>query len=120
MYNGCRVTAPRDPETDGKGKTFWHCVSEGHNEDERVPELNRCSRIAWIRSIIENSHHEQVEVWTNKRGNQKRHLLWFLEEFLVVLGEGKGYFVLITAYLTDKDHSKRKFRKERDAYNQNG
>lgn len=114
-YEGLRVAVRRDPESQGKGYGFWHCVSTGRDEDERVPDLDRCARIAWIRPIIDNCDDEQVDVWTNSRRGDQRVLLWFNEEFLVVLSQRSGYYLLTTAYPTTRAHSQEKLRKERDA-----
>src|ERR1700734_3268653 len=51
------------PSYDGKGVTFWHLVSEGDQESERIPDLRRCERICWPRSIIESKEFMNVKVW---------------------------------------------------------
>ena len=118
-YQGLPVKARYHPVTDGKGHGFWHCVSEGLLEHQRTPDLNRCERIAWIRSVIENAHRAEVECWANIRDRQKNHLLWHGEQYLVVLSERKGkfgpYLLLKTAYSTNRAHTQRKLRKERDS-----
>jgi hypothetical protein len=122
-YRGRWVRCRRDPmEADGKEAGFWHCTSEGPNEQERTPSIRRCERIAWVRAIIENSTKPGVDVWENERGGETRTLLWYREEFLVVLAvrvrprDGFRYFQLITAYNTPEEHRRRKLRKERDEY----
>lgn len=113
-FNGQRVGVRRHPESRGKGYGFWHCVSEGGLEHERTPDLERCRRIGWIRAIIENASSPEVQHWTNRRGAETRHLLWFREEYLVVLAEREGYYLLTTAYPTNREHTRRKLRLERD------
>lgn len=114
------VRCRRDPIYDGKEAGFWHCTSEGPAEDERIPDLRRCERIRWIRYAIEHDEVVGVDHWTNRRGNEIRHLFWVNEEFLVVVGErirkrdGFQYMQLITAYCTMEESRKRKLRKERD------
>lgn len=114
-FRGVRIGVRRVPESQGKGSGFWHCVSEGRNEDDRVPDLDRCRRIRWIRAVIENAEAPEVDHWTNKRRGETHHLLWYNEDYLVVLAERTGYFLLKTAYLTDREHTRRKLRAERDA-----
>ena len=110
----------RDPIYDGKEAGFWHCVSEGASEEQRLPDLRRCERIRWIRTVIEHANDESVDHWTNRRGADTRHLIWWNESFLVVLAErtrrrdGFQYFQLITAYCTTEEHRKKKLRKDRD------
>ena len=115
-YKNSRVAVRREPESNGKGSGFWHCVSEGHDEDRRVPDLARCARVPWIRAIIENSEHELIDVWENSRRGNTNILLWFNEEFLVVLSKRDGYVLLITAYSTDYERRRARLRAERDAY----
>lgn len=98
-----------------KGFGFWHCVSEGGTEEkERVPDLERCKRIGWIRAIIEHSDDQCVNQWTNRRNSETCHLLWLKEEYLIVLAQRQGYFLLKTAYCTNREHTKRRLRVERD------
>jgi len=113
-FKGVRIAVRRHPESNGKGSGFWHCVSEGSMENVRTPDLQRCQRIGWIRAIIDNSDKQEVEHWTNRRHGETNHLLWLLEEYLVVLVERNGYFLLKTAYRTDRPHTKRKLREERN------
>jgi hypothetical protein len=63
-----------------------------------------------------------VDVWKNGRHGDERTLVWYREEFLVVLAarrrarDGFRYFQLITAYETKEEHRKSKLRRERDDY----
>ena len=120
QFDGCWVRCRRDPMFDGKEAAFWHCVSEGGDEAHRTPDMRRCERIGWIRAVIEHAGEPLVNHWTNRRGSETRHVLWFREEFLIVLGErtrrrdGFRYFQLITAYCTTEEHRRRKLRRERD------
>lgn len=103
-----------------KEAAFWHCTSEGPDENNRVPDIRRCERIRWIKAIIENSTNPQIDCWSVKRGGETRWILWFNEEFLIVLGErqrirdGFTYMQLITVYCTEEERRKEKLRKEKD------
>ncbi|MDH4203631.1 MAG: hypothetical protein OEV87_12170 [Phycisphaerae bacterium] len=116
------VGVRRIPETDGKGFGFWHCISEGKEEDERTPDLERCKRIKWIRAVIDNYDKPEVDYWTNRRGREICHLVWYKETYLVVIAErkntskGKKYYLLKTAYPTFGRRRIEKLRKERDVY----
>jgi hypothetical protein len=124
-FRGLLVSCRRDPIEDGKEAGYWHCTSEGVDEQSRTPAIRRCERIAWVRAILENEIRDDVDVWQNSRRGERRTLLWFREEYLIVLGlragrlGGDGYFQLLTAYDTPEEHRRRKLRLERDAY-QNG
>jgi len=120
QLDGRWVRCRRDPMFDGKEAGFWHCMSEGGDEANRMPDLRRCERIPWTRAVIEHARGSWVDHWTNRRGSDTRHLLWFREEFLVVLAErmrgrdGFQYLQLITTYCTTEESRKRKLRRERD------
>ena len=117
MFRGERVSCRKHPETRGKGAGFWHMVQEGAIEEDRVPDIRRCERIPLIKYMIENCDLEwEIDVWENTRGSESNTLLWFSEEYLVVLGRRTGYWLLRTAYCTTKNHRIQALRKERDAY----
>lgn len=125
QYRGLPVKCRRDPETQGKWASFWHLIQRGPVEDDRLPDLRRCERIRWIRWVIENAdNHTEIDVWRNKRPHGANMLLWFREEYLVVLGKRKDNWLLRTAYFTE--HSGRfkrgveRLRKERDEFLRTG
>jgi len=121
QFRGARVGCRRHPEADGKWASFWHLVQEGRVEDDRLPDLRRCERIRWVRWVIENAAtHPEIDEWQNMRGTEVNTLLWYREEYLVVLGQRQGYWLLRTAYCTDKSGRIRQLRKERDAFRQAG
>jgi len=103
---------------------FWHLIQEGQIEEERTPDLRRCERIGWIRAVIENEADPRVKVWENERlkdrGPDRRVILWLDEEFLVVLGDRRTYWLLLTAYTTDRANRIEKLRREYEAYKQAG
>lgn len=121
MFEGDRVNCRRRPEAGGKWASFWHLVQEGPVEDERLPNLRRCERIRWIRWVIENAGADVgIDMWQNTRGTNVNTLLWYREEYLVVLGQRNGYLLLKTAYCTDQRGRVRRLQKERDAFLRTG
>ena len=123
QYCGLPIKCRRIPETQGKWAAYWHLIQQGRVEDERTPDPRRCERIRWIRWVIENADsHPEIDVWQNTRPEGANVLLWFREEYLVVLGIRQGYWLLRTAYVTE--HSERyrgveRLRKERDEFLRN-
>lgn len=121
-FDGCWVRCRRDPLYESKVAGFWHCVQEGPDEEQRIPDIRRCERIGWIKVVIDHATDPLVDTWENQRGKEKRGLLWFREDYLVVLAErirardNFRYFQLITAYCTNEESRKRKLRQERDRY----
>jgi hypothetical protein len=67
--------------------------------------------------MIEHPNDDMLAVWKNKRKRDTRVLLW-LEKFdyLVVLTETSRTIVIVTAYCTDRKHTRTKLRKERERY----
>jgi hypothetical protein len=112
-HGGRRVVLKRHPVADGKEATFWHLISEGKVEADRLPDLRRCERIRWPRPIIEAVLHGRVRCWKNRRGHESRVVI-AVEDFsyIVVLAERKAYVVLWTAYCLEREHSRQKMQKE--------
>lgn len=123
-FGGTRVTAPRRPETDGKGAGFWHVISEApdknnRNEEDRIPDLRRCERITWITWAIEGASNGNPHLawWKNKRRDGWCVVIWSEEyNFAVILGERADHYILKTAYCELPSGRRRTFAKERDAY----
>lgn len=100
-----------------KVATFWHIISEGPIEEERLPDIRRCERIRWPRAIIENSEDAGIKVWENENKGEKRVCLWLeQQEYLVVLGFRGVNYVLWTAYCVTEQHRKRKLQREYESY----
>ncbi|KKP58643.1 MAG: Phage P1-like protein [Candidatus Moranbacteria bacterium GW2011_GWF1_34_10] len=120
--NGINVIYIHNPEYKGKPFSFWHLISEGKIEDQRLPEIRRCERIGWPKAIIENSNDNSVKAWVVKRHNRKgknqnRLCLCFGEwEYLVVLTVRKNLYVLCTAYPITFERRKYQLRKEYEEF----
>jgi hypothetical protein len=116
QFRGVPVGCRRYPEAGGRWSSFWHLVQEGPVEEDRTPDLRRCERIRWVRWVIENAPiHPDIDEWQNTRGTTVNTLLWYQEKYLVVLAERKEYWLLRTAYCTEKSGRIRQLRRERDA-----
>ena len=109
-YDGRRVGLKRHPMIDGKEATYWHCISEGKTEADRVPDLRRCERIRWPRPCIE--HPAELKIWIEDRNGEGRIHLWLEPEgYLVVLAIRKGYVILWTTFYVSLDHQRRKYER---------
>ena len=116
-FENRNVGLKRYPLFQQKECTFWHCTSEGEEEEERPPDIRRCERIRWPRPIIEHSTDKLVRCWRNKRGSEKRILLWFCEDdYLVVLADRGNYVLLWTAYLVTYNHTREKLIREYEEF----
>ena len=120
VFRGQRLGLKRHPLSQGKEATFWHMISEGKGEDERLPDFRRCERIRWPKPTIEHSGEPVIKVWENERRGETRICLWLeAEEYLVVLAKRKGYLLPWTAFMVTLPHEKRKRQKEYEAYRRN-
>ncbi|QBQ56246.1 hypothetical protein [Nitrosococcus wardiae] len=124
-FREVRVKAQYRPETRGKGYSFWHVISEAphpgnRNEEDRIPDFNRCARIRWIAWAIEqasNGTEEGFSWWENRRGRETRVVIWAeLWDFAVILSKRRDYYLLKTAYCDLKPHRRRSFEKERKEF----
>ncbi|MBA4721266.1 MAG: hypothetical protein H2067_09085 [Alcanivorax sp.] len=116
-FQGCPVKSQYRPETNGKGFSFWHLISEGKKEEERTPDFRRCERVRWFSWLIENAATcDALCWWENRRGTATHIVIWHeAEKFAVVLAKRNGYFLIKTAYVV-KSGRERAFRKERDNF----
>jgi len=107
------VGLKRYPLFQGKESAFWHCTSEGEDEEQRTPNIRRCERIRWPRPVIEHSSEAEIRCWRNKRGSDKRIVLWFYtHDYVVILADRGDYVLLWTTYLVTYPHTKVKLLKE--------
>jgi hypothetical protein len=109
------------PAYEEKGATFWHLVSEGNQESERIPDLRRCERIRWPRPIIEQSNPLKIKIWETARpwkGQMQRRINLTLSNFsyIVVIAETKKGFDLVTAFFVKEPHRRDKFKREFESY----
>ena len=106
---GCkRFVMRRYPQVQGKDKAFWHIC--GQDDGQTLPgDFRRCERIRWPRAIILHRGDVTVKIWSDdhfKTGNGKlRVLIWFNDEYLVVLEPRTHYVLFVTAYPTDYGHT---------------
>lgn len=116
-FKGLRISCQYRPESQGKHFGFWHVISEGDVEDDRLPDLRRCERITWVAYLIANAENEpDISWWENKRGRDTHVVIWHqAENFVVILAERNGYYLLKTAYCP-KSKRVKDFIKERDNY----
>jgi hypothetical protein len=117
VFQERRLGLKRHPLTNGKEATFWHMISKGREEKNRIPDFRRCERIRWPKPVIEHDTDIAIKVWRNQRGREERICLWCEQEnYLVILDDRGNYILLWTAYLVEEPHRQRKLRKEYEEY----
>ena len=117
QFQGLPVRIKKHPAYKEKHFAFWHLISEGKKEEERIPDFRRCERLPWVRWVIESCDRVAgVSCWENKRGSHKHVVIWFEKEnYVVILERRKTYFLLKTAYIAGKYRTK-SFATERDEF----
>jgi len=116
-FKGRKLNLKRHPMISGKEATFWHIISEGTEEEERLPDMRRCERISWPRPIIDHNEDKAVKVWKNQRRGETRICLWLeKQDYLVVIAERESYLLFWTAYPVAREHTRRKLLKEYKKY----
>ena len=117
-FNGLPVKIREYPKQFEREEAFFHITCKDFfKTHKRDPDFRRCERIAWCRSFIENYECKDylcqdcdgIKVWEEKRRSRTQVCLLSEEySYMVVLEYRKSYYLLITAYYIDEDHSMRK------------
>lgn len=118
--DGRRFSIKRHPEIDGKCATFWHMITEGDVESERIPDMARYERIGWPRVMIEEfcSHYpapsnDNIAWWKSTRKGASRVLVALRDfTYVVVVEERNDYVMLWTAYPVEFSSRRRKLEDE--------
>ena len=113
-FEGLPLSLRRHPESFGYHYTFWHLTTGGDpSAPNRLYDLNRCSRLSWVRFFIDNYEDADFKVWENRRnGNVCKLILHERERFIVVLTKRTGYWMLSTAYYIEHNNRLRKLLSE--------
>lgn len=123
-WPGKRVGLKRHPMHDGKSATFWHMISEGASEADRIPDFRRCERIGWPRPMMDEFDETPPDTtrcrllwWKETRGRDERYLLATPDFGYVVVVADRGSYVLPwTAFVVEREHQRRKRRKAYEAF----
>jgi len=110
---GRRWAVKRHPLIKGREATFWHLVSEGRVEDERLPDLRRCERIRWPRAMIDALGTDRIVAWANRRRGECRVVIALPDfSYAVVLADRGDYIMLWTAYTIDEGYRRKQMKAE--------
>jgi len=110
--NGRPFKLKRHPMSQNKECTFWHVISEGEDEESRIPDMRRCERLCWIRPLIESVGTDRVLCW-NQTTKRDRILVALPDfSFKVVVADRGDYLLLWTAYCLEYEHQRHKLKKD--------
>lgn len=108
-FDGRDLRLKRHPVEKGKEATFWHFISDGKTEADRIPDLRRCERIGWPKAIISNCKDGCLKTWCEVvRGDLRIHIFCEEAEYLLVLADRGAYVLPWTAYPVPRPHQRRK------------
>lgn len=119
-FKGKIVKIRYQPIEFGKEEAFFHITCQDYKKDgDRVPDLRRCERIAWVRQFIEAADANvpvefegstyELKIWIERVKNDLRyHILCEELRFMVVVSERDRYSLLITAFYFEYNHTLRK------------
>ena len=112
------VKVHKDPQTNGRHRSFWHLISEGLGEEAlRSIRAERCERIRWPREIIKNIASNEVLKWRKLHDGRIRTILAVGDyEYVVVLEREQEAITLITAYDVDKRKRRKQFKRDHAEY----
>jgi len=128
-YQGNPLSVKMKPFRNGYCATFWHMITEGPDENNRIILPDRCYKLPWVKAVISNCTDPSVVIWENTRGKNTRICLWYNrsdgilkpDSYLVVLekrieSSGRVVYLPWTAYPVDRAHTARKLEKEYQNY----
>ena len=114
-FNGKRIAEKKHPLIAGKSCTFWHIISSGDCEAEKLPDYDRYETVGWPGFILGYclDNCKEKLIWETKRRSKIRVLIYCTEiDYLVVLDKREDYYIFWTAYPVKYDHTKRKLLQE--------
>ena len=116
-FEGLKISCQFRPASQGKYFGFWHVISEGEIEDDRLLNFRRCERIGRIAYLIANAETDpEISWWKNKRKNNTHVVIWYeAENFVVILAERGDYYLLKSAYCAESDR-RATFVREREQF----
>ena len=129
-YKGKKVEVRINPKQNNYEHAFIHltCISTKATSDpnDRLPDLRRCERIKWNREIIENSNCKDNCVGCKKvlyyeqyyKNNVRINLVFIDAKFKVILEKRDRYYLLITGYYIEFNHTIRKELEKVAKFNQ--
>lgn len=116
-FKGLPIRCQYRPPAKNKHFGFWHVISEGDVEDDRLLDFRRCERIRWIAYLISHADTDaDISWWENQRGRNTHVVIWHEHEnFAVILAKRNEFFLLKSAYCAES-HRRKMFVKERECF----
>ncbi len=132
-YNGHDAWIFPDTE-DGKEVIFWHLTTrkvkpqkiprrkrkfypeeQADTDTKRQPDLRRCERLPWVKSLIEHPSALEVLTWDYEEGDRTiKTYIWIKDhDFVVIMKKySGGKRRLITAFYVDMEYKRGDFKRK--------
>lgn len=110
FFHGKPVHIRKHPIEYGKEEAFFHVTCQDYQKNhDRSPDLRRCERIRWIKAFIEHyADCDTMKIWDEPiRSKVRTHLLLEEERYIVVLEKRANYYLLVTAFYLEHEHTLR-------------
>ncbi len=101
-HRGKKVDIIHEKLFEGKERSFWHIISEGEEDVNRVPITWRSEVLPWAKPLIQEdgncSEHREWKKYHDKT-KRDRYYIWCTSlNFLVILEDRTSHYKLISAY----------------------
>ena len=101
-HRGKKVDIIHEKLFEGKERSFWHIISEGEEDVNRVPITWRSEVLHWAKPLIQEdgncSEHREWKKYHDKT-KRDRYYIWCTSlNFLVILEDRTSHYKLISAY----------------------
>jgi hypothetical protein len=118
IWRGQQVTVQREPLLNGKEEGFWHVVTEtgpSGKVGDRVPDLDRCSRILWVKTVL-TAPESEVRTFGQMRGSYQHYGIALPNfSYIVFLRQWPGKVQLKAAYYVFSSRKQARYRQEWEA-----
>lgn len=128
IFNGKEVRTREYPIIDNKVQSFFHIISEESKKGVKI-RLYKPERVRMIPCISKmiknytecqtcNDNCSKIKVWSAPfKGKQFRTKIFFEDEnYIIILEERKDYYLLVSAYVVDRQDRKIDLLKEYNKY----
>lgn len=137
-FMGFDIVCRKEPLYEGKDECFWHLITKDSDVrgniknnnnvvDRNEVDFRRVERLSWCPYLLDHHMDKNLTCWeksqnSKNKGKHNRVYLWDENnDYVIILAEdfkrdGTKKYQLITAFVTDKDITKKKFNKRKKQF----
>ena len=118
-FNGKPVDIIHEKLYKNKERSFWHIISEGEGDLNRLPKMERCEKVGWVKPLIldkGNCEHYKLWIRYHDQSKKNRYYIWCTDiQYMVILEDRHSHYKLISAFNV-MPYAVKKYQKEYDGY----